>query len=121
MRFLSPILGENHQYQIKVSKKVSKRNKATEAITDYLDSTQLYSMINDGDDYQREFFTKLLDNPSVIPNIKRDEEYNKLFNEYKMSQTMISEFYKDTSSKSVSPSFLLTFALLQTNVIVIGV
>lgn len=101
--------------------KVSKRNKATEAITDYLDSTQLYSMINDGDDYQREFFTKLLDNPSVIPNIKRDEEYNKLFNEYKMSQTMISEFYKDTSSKSVSPSFLLTIALLQTNVIVIGV
>ena len=98
---VSPILGENHQYQIKVSKKVSKRNKATEAITDYLDSTQLYSMINDGDDYQREFFTKLLDNPSVIPNIKRDEEYNKLFNEYKMNQTMISEFYKDTSSKSV--------------------
>ena len=98
---VSPILGENHQYQIKVSKKVSKRNKTTEAISDYLDSTQLYSMINDGDDYQREFFTKLLDNPSVIPNIKRDEEYNKLFNEYKMNQTMISEFYKDTSSKSV--------------------
>ena len=52
-------LNQNHPLaSIKVSKKVSKRNKATEAITDYLDSTQLYSMINDGDDYQREIFTK---------------------------------------------------------------
>ena len=101
---VSPILGENRKYFIRVSKKVSKRDQKTQAITDYLDSTQLYSMINDGGDYQRKFFTKLLDNPSVIPNIKRDEEYNKLFNEYKMNQTMISEFYKDTLSKSVKYS-----------------
>lgn len=98
---VSPILGKNHQHQIKVSKKVSKRDKATEAITDYLDSTQLYSMIDDGDEYQSKFFTKLFEDIRVIPNVKRDEEYKKLFNEYKMNQTMISEFYKDTPSAKV--------------------
>ena len=98
---VSPILGENHQYQIKVSKKVSKRNKATEAITDCLDSTQLYSMINDGDENQSEFFTLLLKDPSLITEVKQHPKLKKYFDDCKMNQTMISEFYKDTSSKSV--------------------
>lgn len=86
---------------IKLSKKVSKPNKKTEAITDHLDTTKLYSMIEDGDEYQREFFTKIFEDASVIPNLKRDEEYKKLFDCYKSNQTMISEFYKDTPSKSI--------------------
>ena len=90
-------------HHIKVSKKISKPNKATVAITDYLDSTKLYSMINDGDEYQKEFFTKVLEDVSVIPNLKRDEEYKRLFDNYKMNQTMISEFYKDAPSSVKYP------------------
>ena len=96
---LSPILNKNHlKLNLRVSKKISKPNRATVSITDYLDSTQLYSMIYDGDDYQKEFFTKIFQDVSVIPNLKQDEEYKKLFDHYKMNQTMISEFYKDTPS-----------------------
>ena len=95
---VSPILGENRNYFIRVSKKVSKRDQKTQAITDNLDSTKLYSMIEDGDKYQRDFFIKILADPAVIPNIKRDEEYKKLFDYYKMNQTMISEFYKEVPS-----------------------
>ena len=101
--FLSPILGKNHRIDLRVSKKISKPNKATVCITDYLDSTQLYSMINDGDEYQNEFFTKIFEDVSVIPNLKRDEEYKKLFDRYKMNQTMISEFYKDAPSSTRYP------------------
>ncbi len=90
--------GTNRMNDIKVSKKVSKRDQRTQAITDYLDSTNLYSMIEDGDKYQRDFFTKILADPAVTPNIKRDEEYKKLFDYYKMNQTMISEFYKEVPS-----------------------
>lgn len=102
-KFLSPILGKNHRIDLRVSKKISKPNKATVCITDYLDSTQLYSMINDGDKYQKEFFTKIFEDVSVIPNLKRDEEYKKLFDRYKMNQTMISEFYKDAPSSTRYP------------------
>ena len=90
-------------HHTKVSKKISKPNKKTVAITDYLDSTKFYSMINDGDEYQKEFFTKIFEDVSVIPNLKRDEEYKKLFDYYKMNQTMISEFYKDTPSSTRYP------------------
>ena len=98
---VSPILGENRKDFIRVSKKVSKRDQKTQAITDYLYSTQLYSMINDGDEKQSEFFTLLLKDPSLITEAKQDQKWKKLFDLYKMNQTMISEFYKDTSSKSV--------------------
>ena len=96
---VSPILGENHLSSIKVSKKISKRNKSTEAITDYLDSTQLYSMINGGDyKFQEELYTKIFKDVSVLPNLKRDEQYKKILDECKKNQTMISEFYKNTPS-----------------------
>ena len=98
---VSPILGENRKDFIRVSKKVSKRDQKTQAITDYLYSTQLYSMINDGSDKQEEFFTVLLQDPSLITEAKQDTSWKKLFDHYKMNQTMISEFYKDTPSKSV--------------------
>ena len=98
---VSPILGENRKDFIRVSKKVSKRDQKTQAITDYLYSTQLYSMINDGDENQSEFFTLLLKDHSLITEAKQDTSWKKLFDLYKMNQTMISEFYKDTPSKSV--------------------
>ena len=98
---VSPILGENRKDFIRVSKKVSKRDQKTQAITDYLYSTQLYSMINDGDEKQSEFFTLLLKDHSLITEAKQDTSWKKLFDLYKMNQTMISEFYKDTPSKSV--------------------
>ena len=98
---VSPILGENHRYQIKVSKKISKRDQKTQAITDYLDSTQLYSMIEDGDENQSEFFTLLLKDPSLITETKQDTSWKKLFDLYKMNQTMISEFYKDTGQVKI--------------------
>lgn len=98
---VSPILGENRKDFIRVSKKVSKRDQKTQAITDCLYSTQLYSMINDGGDKQEEFFTVLLKDPSLITEAKQDTSWKKLFDYYKMNQTMISEFYKDTSSRSV--------------------
>ena len=101
---VSPILGENRKDFIRVSKKVSKRDQKTEAITDYLDSTQLYSIIHDGNEKQSEFFTLLLKDPSLVAEAKQDPNWKKLFDDYKKNQTMISEFYKDTSSKSVKYS-----------------
>ena len=83
---------------LKVALKVSPNGRRTEAVTTQLDSIKHYSMINDGDEYQKEFFTKINKDISVIPNIKRDAEFEKLFKAYKRNQTMISEFYKDTAS-----------------------
>ena len=98
---VSPILGENRKDFIRVSKKVSKRDQTTQAITDYLYSTQLYSMINDEDKNQSEFFTLLLKDPSLITKVKQDQKWKKYFDDCKKNQTMISEFYKDTTSMSV--------------------
>ena len=58
----------------------------------------IYSMIEDGDENQKKFFTQLLDKPSLIPKIKQDPTLKKLFDYYKMNQTMISEFYKEVPS-----------------------
>lgn len=83
---------------INVALKVSPNGRKVEAITTKLDSIKHYSMINDGTETQKEFFTKIYDDISVIPNLKRDEEYKKLFEAYKRNQTMISEFYKETTT-----------------------
>ena len=91
-----PVIGAKPYDFIRVSKKVSKRGQKTQCITDCLYTTTLYSIIEDGDENQKKFFTKLLDNPSLIPEIKQDPTWMKLFDYYKMNQTMISEFYKDT-------------------------
>lgn len=57
-------------------------------------------MIEDGDENQKEFFTVLLKDPSLITEAKQHLKWKKYFDDCKMNQTMISEFYKDTS-KSV--------------------
>ena len=101
---LSPILGknrkkvsltENRKTTIRVSKKISKPNQKTQCITDLLLHTTLYSLLDDGTEIQTEFFTKILDTPSLIPDIKKNEKWKQLFDEYKKLQSLISEFYKD--------------------------
>ena len=99
------ISDERSNNGLKVALKVSPNGRKTEAITTQLDSIQHYSMINDGDEYQKEFFTKINKDVSVIPNIKRDTEFEKLFKAYKRNQTMISEFYKDTASPTATYHF----------------
>ena len=105
----------DHPSFIKVSKKISPPNKTTVAITDYLDSTRLVSLLEDrlftkddieGDpekafEYQKELFTSILDDPSIVSSLKRDPERTKLFERFKSRQTMISEFYKDTPNIKV--------------------
>ena len=87
-------------HHIKVSKKISKPNKATVAITEYLDSTKLYSMISDGDEIQKKIFTEIFKDVSVIPSLVRVAERKKYLDKAKMNQTMISEFYKDALSST---------------------
>jgi hypothetical protein len=89
-------LNQNHPLaSIKVSKKVSKRNKATQAITDYLDRTKLYSMINDGSEKQKSMMIELFRDPTVISELKKDDGWKQVFDDFKNNQTMISEFYKE--------------------------
>ena len=89
-------LNQNHPLaSIKVSKKVSKRNKATQAITDYLDRTKLYSMINDGSEKQKSMMIELFRDTTVISELKKDDGWKQVFDDFKNNQTMISEFYKE--------------------------
>jgi hypothetical protein len=60
-------------------------------------------MINDGCEEQKDLYTKVFKDVSVIPNLKRDKEYEKSLDYYKMNQTMISEFYKDAPSSVKYP------------------
>ena len=96
--FLSPILDKNRMSTIRVSKKVSQPGQRTQCITDYLGNTSLYSLVSGGDGYQQEFFSKILNNPSIITDIKQNQKWKQLFDEYKKQQTMISDFYKDVPS-----------------------
>lgn len=96
--FLSPILDKNRMSTIRVSKKVSQPGQRTQCITDYLGTTAFYSLVSGDDEYQQQFFSKILKDPSIITDIKQDPKWKQLFDEYKKQQTMISEFYKDVPS-----------------------
>lgn len=104
---LSPILDKNRMNTIKVSKRVSQPGQRTQCITDYLGNTTIKSLMEGKDikdtEYRMDFFTKLLDDPTIIPGIKEDERWEKLFNEYKKWQMMISELYKDVPSSERYP------------------
>ena len=105
--------GTHHLKPIKVSKKISKPDKKTEAITSHLDTMDFYSLLNNGD-RQRELFEKILNDPSIIPALKADPEWKKIFEKDKKKkglfayakycQTMISECYKDTPDSEVKYS-----------------
>lgn len=94
--FLSPILDKNRMSTIKVSKKVSQPGQRTQCITDYLGTTAFNSLLDD--EYMQRFYSKILEDPTLIPLIKDDPEWKKVFDEYKKWQTMISEYYKDVPS-----------------------
>ena len=100
--FLSPILDKNRMSTIRVSKKVSPPNQKTQCITDYLTTTAFKSLMNGKNDddtrYRKDFFTKILTDPTHITGIKQDPEWKRLFEDYKEQQSMISEFYKDVPS-----------------------
>lgn len=99
---LSPILNKNHQF-MRVSKKISKPNRATECITDLLLHTTFYSLLDDGTEMQTEFFTKILDCPTLIADVKKSPKWKELFDEYKKMQTLISEFYKNVPASFKYP------------------
>ena len=94
--FLSPISDKNRMSTIKVSKKVSQPGQRTQCITDYLGTTAFNSLLDD--EYMQRFYSKILEDPTLIPLIKDDPEWKKVFDEYKKWQSMISEFYKDVPS-----------------------
>ena len=78
---------------IRVSKKASTIKGTNYAITDYLFITDFKSLLDT--EYKEKFFSKILEDPSLIIGIKETPDWKKVFDEYKKEQTMISEFYKD--------------------------
>lgn len=101
--FLSPILDKNRISTIRVSKKVSQPGQRTQCITDYLGTTTFKSLMEGKNikdtEYHKEFFTKILADPTLITGIKSDDTgWGKVFKAYKEQQFMISEFYKDVPS-----------------------
>ena len=100
--FLSPILDKNRTTTIKVSKKVSQPGQRTQCITDYLGTTAFNSLLDD--EYKQRFYSKILEDPTLITGIKSDDTgWGKVFKAYKEQQSMISEFYKDVPSSERYP------------------
>ena len=78
---------------IRVSKKASTIKGTNYGITDYLLTTDYKSLLDT--EYKEKFFSKILEDPSLIIGIKETPDWREVFDEYKKEQTMISEFYKD--------------------------
>ena len=93
--------GKNTYETIRVSKKISPFGYTTQAITDYLLTTEYKSLLST--EHKEKFFSKILDNPSLITGVKETPDWKKVFDEYKKEQTMISEFYKDVPSSVKYP------------------
>ena len=104
---LSPISDKNRMTTIRVSKKVSPPDQKTQCITDYLTTTKFKSLMDgenvDDTRYRKDFFTKILTDPTHITGIKDDTRWSELFGKYKEKQSMISEFYKDVPSDKRYP------------------
>ena len=88
-----PEFGTLKHPTIRVSKKTSTIKGTNYGITDYLLTTDYKSLLDT--EYKEKFFSKILDNPSLIVGIKETPDWKEVFDEYKKEQTMISEFYKD--------------------------
>lgn len=96
-----PDFGEKTHNTIRVSKKISPFGYTTQAITDYLLTSDYKSLLST--EHKEKFFSKILEDPSLIVGIKETPEWKKVFDEYKKEQTMISEFYKDVPSSVKYP------------------
>lgn len=97
----APDFGQKTHNTIRVSKKISPFGYTTQAITDYLFTTDFKSLLSTK--HKEKFFSKILDNPSLISGIKETPDWKEVFDEYKKEQTMISEFYKDVPSSTKYP------------------
>ena len=86
---------------IRVSKKISPFGYTTECITDYLLNTDYKSLLST--EHKEKFFSKILEDPSLISGIKETPDWKKVFDEYKKEQTLVSEFYKDVPSSTKYP------------------
>ena len=93
--------GKNTYETIRVSKKISPFGYTTQSITDYLLTTEYKSLLST--EHKQRFFSKILEDPSIISGIKETPDWKKVFDEYKKEQTMISEFYKDVPSSVKYP------------------
>ena len=97
----APEFGQKTHNTIRVSKKISPFGYTTECITDYLLTTDYKSLLST--EHKEKFFSKILEDPSLISGIKENPEWKKVFDEYKKEQTLISEFYKDVPSSTKYP------------------
>lgn len=80
-------------HNIRVSKKISPFGYTTQAITDYLLTSDYKSLLST--EHKKKFFSKILEDPSLISGIKENPDWKEVFDEYKKEQSLISEFYKD--------------------------
>ena len=81
------------KHPTRVSKKIGTIKGTNYGITDYLFITDYKSLLST--EHKKKFFSKILEDPSLIVGIKETPDWKELFDEYKKEQTMISEFYKD--------------------------
>ena len=86
---------------IRVSKKTSTIKGTNYAITDYLFITDFKSLLDT--EHKQKFFSKILEDPTLISGIKETPDWKEVFDEYKKEQTMISEFYKDVPPTTQYP------------------
>ena len=93
--------GKNTYETIRISKKISPFGYTTECITDYLLTTEYKSLLST--EHKQKFFSKILEDPSLISGIKENPDWKRVFDEYKKEQTLISEFYKDVPSSTKYP------------------
>lgn len=104
--FLSPISDKNRMNTIRVSKKVSPPYQKTQCITDYLTTTKFKSLMDGPSEkeaeYRKEFYTTILNDPTHVSGIKKTD-WKKVFDVWKVRQSMISEFYKDVPSDKRYP------------------
>ena len=98
---IAPDFGEKTHNTIRVSKKITPFGYTTECITDYLLTTDYKSLLST--EHKEKFFSKILEDPSLISGIKENPDWKKVFDEYKKEQTLISEFYKDVPSSTKYP------------------
>ena len=96
-----PDFGQKTHNTIRVSKKISPFGYTTECITDYLLTTDYKSLLST--EHKEKFFSKILEDPTLISGIKENPDWKKVFDEYKKEQTLISEFYKDVPSSTKYP------------------
>ena len=89
------------KHPTRISKKTTTIKGTNYGITDYLLTNDYKSLLST--EHKEKFFSKILEDPSLILGIKENPDWKEVFDEYKKEQTMISEFYKDVPSSTQYP------------------